>query len=441
MRTLLAATVATLDPRRCGRRRAGRDAADASTTIHVGALLSITGGGSTLGNTSKVALQTAVQKWNAQPAAQRGNTKLVLDVYNTNLEPDKAVTGLKQLAKKGAHVVIGPQSSSEVAAIKDLAASLSVLVVSQGSTASSLAIPDDNVFRFVPTDHVEGKAITDLMVKNGAGEIVPMWRNDAGNQGLSDTVRSTGPTQGSNVTPGYRYEADTTDFTAGLAAITTQVNDAIATVGVDHVAVYLAGFEETAKVLAAAKAIPELAGVRWYGGDGSAQATALIDNKDGAAFAVSAHGYPSPLVALPADRTAKDAALIKSISKKAKVPADAFTLAAYDALNVAATALVKAGKNPDNTALKSRFTAAADGYPGVTGTIELDPPATAPPRPTRSGRSARVARPGTANGPPKWIDTGLWQPAADASTAATLTSDGCPPHLTTGAGHPGVIVR
>ena len=80
----------------------------------------------------------------------------MLDVYNTNLEPEKALTGLKALAKKGAKIVIGPQSSSEVAAIKDEAESLDVLVVSQGSTASSLAIPDDNVFRFVPTDHVEG---------------------------------------------------------------------------------------------------------------------------------------------------------------------------------------------------------------------------------------------------------------------------------------------
>jgi branched-chain amino acid transport system substrate-binding protein len=301
-----------------------------------------------------------------------------------------------------------------------------VLVVSQGSTASSLAIPDDNVFRFVPTDHVEGKAITDLMVKDGTTQIVPMWRNDAGNQGLSDTVRSTAPTQGATVSAGYRYEPDTTDFTTALGAVTTQVNDAIATVGVDHVAVYLAGFEETAKVLAAAKAIPDLAGVRWHGGDGSAQATALIDNKDGAAFAASTNGYPSPLVALPADRATKDAALIKLISTKAKAPADAFTLAAYDALNVAAKALVAAGKNPDNAALQSAFTTAADGYQGVTGTIELDAAGDRTTAPYAFWSICASGSSGTSNGPPKWVRTGLWEPAADPSAAATLTSDGCP---------------
>lgn len=402
-------------------------AADSSdSTVHIGALLSLTGGGSTLGNTSKAALQVAVKQWNAQPSSKRDGKKLVLDVYNTNLEPAKALTGLQALAKKGAHVVIGPQSSSEVAAIKDTADSLGVLVVSQGSTASSLAIPDDNVFRFVPTDHVEGKAITDLMVKDGATQIVPMWRNDAGNQGLSDTVRATGPTVGATVSAGFMYEPDTTDFTDALAAVTTQVNDAVATAGVDHVAVYLAGFEETADVLAAAKAIPDLANVRWYGGDGSAQATALIENKDTAAFAESAGGYPSPLVALPADRATKDAALLKRISKQAKAPADAFTLAAYDALNVSAKALLAAGTDPDNAALRSAFTTAADGYEGVTGTIELDSAGDRTTAPYAFWSICASGKSGTANGPAKWVRTGLWEPAADPNAPATLTSDGCP---------------
>jgi branched-chain amino acid transport system substrate-binding protein len=350
----------------------------------------------------------------------------VLDVYNTNLEPEKALTGLKALAKKGAKIVIGPQSSSEVAAIKDEADSLGVLVVSQGSTASSLAIPDDDVFRFVPTDHVEGRAITDLMVKDGATQIVPMWRNDAGNQGLSDTVRSTAPTQGAAVSEGTRYETDTTDFADPLGTITTQVNDAVATVGVDHVAVYLAGFEETADILAAAKAIPDLANVRWSGGDGSAQATALIDSKDSAAFAVASGGYPSPLVALPADRESEDAALIKLISKKAKAPADAFTLAAYDALNVSALTLATTGPKADGDALREVFKTAADGYEGVTGTIELDAAGDRTTAPYAFWSICATGSSGTAKGPAKWVRTGLWEPGADPNAAATLTSDGCP---------------
>jgi branched-chain amino acid transport system substrate-binding protein len=394
--------------------------------VRIGALLSLTGDGSTLGNSSKAALQVAAQKWNAQPSSARRNTKVVVDVVNTNLEPAKAVSGLRTLAKRGAHIVVGPQSSSEVSAIKDLAASLGVLVVSQGSTASSLAVPDDNVFRFVPTDHVEGRAITDLIVKNGATTIVPMWRNDAGNQGLADTIRSTAPTQAATVTEGYRYEPDTTDFTDALEAISAQVDAAVTTSGANHVAVYLGGFEETAKVLAAAKAVPGLGSVRWYGGDGSAQSTALLDDTAAAEFAETVLGYPSPLVALPEDLATKDQALIKQISKKAKAPADAFTLAAYDAFNVAATTLATAGPKADADALREVFTTAADGYPGVTGTIELDAAGDRTTAPYAFWSICASGSSGNAAGPPKWVRTGLWQPAADPNAAATLTSDGCP---------------
>jgi branched-chain amino acid transport system substrate-binding protein len=425
MRTLVASIIAAIVLGAVGASPAVA-ATSKPTTVHIGALLSITGGGSTLGNSSKAALQVAAQKWNAQPSSARKNTKVVIDVVNTNLEPDKAVSGLKTLAKRGARIVIGPQTSSEVGAVKDLAASLGVLVVSQGSTASSLAIAGDNVFRFVPTDHVEGRAIADLMVKDGATTVVPMWRNDAGNQGLADTIRSTAPPQGATVTEGYRYEPDTTDFTTALQAVTTQVDAAVAAAGADHVAVYLGGFEETAKVLAAAKATPALASVRWYGGDGSAQSTALLDDTDAAKFAETVHGYPSPLVALPADQASKDRALVKLISKKAKAPADAFTLAAYDALNVAATTLATAGPKADADALREAFTTAADGYPGVTGTIELDAAGDRTTAPYAFWSICASGSSGTASGPAKWVRTGLWQPAADPNTAAALSSDGCP---------------
>src|SRR5207237_6268475 len=138
--------------------------------------------------------------------------KVVLDVENTNLEAAQAQAALTRLADKGVRIVIGPQSSSEVAAISEEADPRGVLLVSQGSTASSLGLPDDNVFRFVPTDRVEGRASTDLMINNGASTIIPMWRNDRGNTGLADSVRAAATGSGATVTEGVRYEPGTTDF-------------------------------------------------------------------------------------------------------------------------------------------------------------------------------------------------------------------------------------
>src|SRR5690242_2491675 len=114
MRTLVASIIAALTVGLVGASPTAA-ATPSPTTVRIGALLSLTGDGSTLGNSSKAALQVAAQKWNAQPSSARRNTKVVLDVVNTNLEPAKAVSGLRAIAKRGAHIVIGPQSSSEVA--------------------------------------------------------------------------------------------------------------------------------------------------------------------------------------------------------------------------------------------------------------------------------------------------------------------------------------
>jgi branched-chain amino acid transport system substrate-binding protein len=387
--------------------------------VHIGALLSVTGDGATLGTTSKAALEIAAQRWNAGKEGKK--VKVVLDVENTNLEAEQAQPALTRLAGKGVRVAIGPQSSSEVAAISEQAATRGVILVSQGSTASSLAQPDDNVFRFVPTDRIEGRASVDLILANGAGTIIPMWRNDRGNNGLVESLRAAATASGATVADGVRYESDTTDFTAALADLSTQVQAAVATAGADKVAVYLAGFEEVADVFNGARTVSGLDAVRWYGGDGSAQAKALLA-RDPATFATSTKvkGYPSPLVALPASQAKRDAKLLSQISKRAKNPADAFTLAAYDAFNVAARTLATTPADADAAALRTAFAANADGFNGVTGTIRLDAAGDRVSTPyafwsvCQRGKSAR------------WTETGTWTPASDPSAPGRVRPKSCP---------------
>jgi branched-chain amino acid transport system substrate-binding protein len=71
-------------------------------------------------------------------------------------------------------VVIGPQASSEVGAVRRAAANLGVVVISQGSTAHSLAFADDNVLRFVTDDVREGEALVALLRRDRIDAIVPV---------------------------------------------------------------------------------------------------------------------------------------------------------------------------------------------------------------------------------------------------------------------------
>jgi branched-chain amino acid transport system substrate-binding protein len=386
--------------------------------VHIGALLSVTGDGADLGTTSKEALEIATQRWNARKDKK---VKVVLDVENTNLEAEQAQAALTRLADKGVRIAIGPQSSSEVAAISEQAAARGVILVSQGSTASSLGLPDDNVFRFVPTDRVEGRASTDLMLHNKASTIIPIWRNDRGNNGLAESVRASATSSGATVTEGVRYEPDTTDFSTALADLSTQVQAANASAGADKVAVYLAGFEEVANIFTAARTVTGLDGVRWYGADGSAQTKVLLDSGP-ATFATSGKvaGFPSPLVALPESQAKRAASLLREISKRAKNEADAFTLAAYDAFNVAARTLAETSVDTDAATLRLAFATSAQGAKGTTGTIRLDP---AGDRRSTPYAFWSVCQRGKN---PRWTETGTWTPASDPAAPGQVSPKNCP---------------
>src|SRR5947207_1074415 len=160
-----------------------RRASTANDTIVIGGLFSLTGDGATLGNASKAALELAVRDINTELDTLRVPWQVQMALADTKLTPSGAVDGIKALQAAGATFVIGPQSSAEAAAILDYANANSIVVISQGSTASSLAIPDDYLFRLAPNDKLEGAAIAALMRNDGIDVMVPIWRDDAGNGG------------------------------------------------------------------------------------------------------------------------------------------------------------------------------------------------------------------------------------------------------------------
>lgn len=385
--------------------------------LRVGALLATTGPGSSLGTNSRAALELATQEWNDHLASEGSDVEVVLDVEDTELDPDKAVAALEDLADRGATIVIGPQSSAELAAIADVATDRGVLVISQGSTASSLSGISPNIFRYVPNDRVEGQATADLMAQDGVRSVVPVWRDDAGNEGLVTSVSAAVSAAGGTVATGVRYEPATSDFGPVVAELATQLDAATGQDDPDTVGVYLAGFEETADLLAAA-ADAGLPAVRWYGGDGSAQSAQLLDGP-GAAFAAAAGGYPSPLVALPPDQAAQNAELVTQVEALGGDQPDAFALAAYDAFNVAVQAALDLGPDADIDTLRTSFVELSDHSVGATGPIQLD------------AGGDRTSAPYAfwsicdEGGTTSWVRTGLWTPGAAPGEPGTITAGSC----------------
>ena len=344
---------------------------DDANQLVVGALLSLTGPGRTLGQTSQAALQLAADDLNARLSADGSPTRVSLRIQDTGLDPALALDRLTALAEEGVRIFVGPQSSSEVAALKQFADSAGVVILSQGSTASSLSIEDDNVFRLVPDDSHEGEAVVALMRQDGIGTVVPLWREDAGNQGLHDAVERLFQEAGGTVTAGASYAPGATDFTAQLATIRSEIEAAAAAGGAATVAVFFAAFEESAAaIFAAASADPVFSQVRWYGGDGIVQSALVLADPDAAAFAAATE-LRAPTYGLDDALILENAGLIDAIEARTGLATDAFTLAAYDALHVAALAYSQVGLLSIED-YRSELIRQAGGYTGATGPTELN---------------------------------------------------------------------
>ena len=344
----------------------------ATQEITIGGLFSLTGNWATLGVTSKAAMEVGIDDVNQYVAAGNTGMHFNASISDTKLDPGTALTAVTAMKTAGVEVVIGPQSSAEVAALKNYVDANGMLLVSQSSTAGTLAIANDNVFRLTPSDTLEAVALVGLMKADGMKIVIPYWRNDAGNIGLQVATRALFSSVGS-VKSGIDYPAATTDFGLSLASLKTQVQAVIVERGgtTAGVAVAHAGFDEVVDIMKAAAADPVLSSVRWYGTDGTALNEPLRTNATAAAFAKKV-GFWTPTPGVDDGASARWQPVAARIAARANAQPDAFALAVYDAVWLAAQSYLAAGGHGHTAALKSAFVTAANGFYGASGWTKLN---------------------------------------------------------------------
>lgn len=346
--------------------------------IKVGGLLSLTGNWSDLGTQCHVMMQIGAEQmeqllrhFNPRgiPATRfGGGVTFDLMIEDTLLDPATAASAAARLIAQGAQFIIGPQSSSEVAEVRKITDPAGVVQISPGSTASSLALPNDTVFRFVPADSLESKAVAELANIEGVKTIIPVWRADDGNRGLVNSLRTFAPPLGITVLPGTEYPTTNAPFSSVATSIAATVATAKAQLNLNQIAVYLAAFEEASDFLPFAATHSDLGGVKWYAGDGVALVSDYL--KPGAAQFASQTRMIAPLPALPEEtQQLRDPILPKLIAAGMPAPLP-YAFAGYDAFVCATLAWVLAGG--DRTAVSSVLPSVARTFMGTTGWTVLN---------------------------------------------------------------------
>jgi len=358
---------------------------ESTNTILIGALLPITGTLSSFGESSEASLKLAVEDVNNQLANSGSSSRVGLVIEDTRTDPNVAREKVMDLASKGIRIVIGPSTSAAVAAVKDYADENGILIVSSSSTAPSLSIPNDNVFRFVPDDTHQAEVLAKKMWDEGTRVVIPIWRTDVFGNNLQSLLKEKFEKLGGKVVDGVGYDPPVGNFAASLhrinfivweqelKSLTQKVNDAVRQYGADKVGVYIIAFDEIVPIMIQANRHQELQSVSWYGTDGSVQNEGLIKNIEAAEFAVKTN-FLSPIYGV--ERSDSFKKLEERIVEEIHRVPRSYAQVTYDEFWVAALTLTlnnyTGTQQDDFGSLRQTFVNTANLYTGITGRTELN---------------------------------------------------------------------
>ncbi|MEM2128505.1 MAG: ABC transporter substrate-binding protein [Candidatus Methanosuratincola sp.] len=341
-----------------------------SGEILIGAPLPLTGVLGTYGENARVALQLAESEINAMLNATNAAYRIKILFEDTETKPDVALQKVQSLAAKGCKVMLGLYSSAEVRNCRTYAETNKILLMSPSSTAPDLAIPNDFIFRFCPSDDKQGPAMAMGMYSKGIRYIICMWRGDTYGDGLINAtkVRFQQLGGGFSSSQDIRYNQDAKEFSTEVATLANYVQAAVNTYGADKVAVYAVTFEEITAIMSAASQYPVLSQVKWFGCDGSALSEQLTSDPIAANFAVQV-SFDSTYFA-----PAESEGLIKVrdyIQQRLGRTADPYAYGIYDELYVVVKAMSLAGKY-DGEALQKIIRPVAEVTFGASGLCKLN---------------------------------------------------------------------
>lgn len=340
--------------------------------VAIGALLSLSGNWSSLGLTSKAAIEQAVTDINGYLQSRGSNYEFSATFYDTKLDTAIALKSIKEAKAAGVKHFIGPQSSAEVGSVRDYAVSNDLLVVSQGSTASSLAIANDGIFRFCPGDSIEGSAVATTIRSLGCQHLITLARDDAGNKGLQRAVAAKFTALGGISQSLSPYPANQTDFTSVLATLKPALLTAITNLGASKVGIYIGSFDEIVQLFQQAASDPLFASVRWYGGDGVVLSTAIAANTQAAAFAAATKFF-APTFGLPLQPHPDLTRVVSYIKSKSGIEPDAYGISAYDATWVIANSIINYQSTTSTfPGFLSVFKQESQHFYGLSGPLQLN---------------------------------------------------------------------
>lgn len=333
------------------------------TYVSIAALLPLSGELSSKGKIRKLAIEKGVEDANARWQLENSHVQFALEIIDSHSDPTVALEQANRLWHDGVRIfIVG--SSSEVESLQQWAHDKEVIIISYSSTSPTLGIAGDGIFRMVPNDLEQAKALAELLVFDGIYGIVPVYRNDIYGNQLVEHLIGEFTEQFGIVSAHVIYEPLETNWSDVSSRITEEVEQ----LGLknEQIGIVLISFDEITDILLASEPSPD---IRWYGADTVTLSPAVLNDLEAAEIAhqVQLKGTTFGLT---------DSEALLSIQNDLLRASDGIVLPdalfAYDIPNMLASIIDQLGQSTDIQSLKDFFVEGSATYAGITGWTILD---------------------------------------------------------------------
>jgi branched-chain amino acid transport system substrate-binding protein len=190
----------------------------AADTIKVGAILAVTGPASFLGAPEAKTLEMLTEELNAKGGV--GGRKIELIIKDSGASPEKAISFAKQLIEEEkVFAIIGPSTSGETMAIKNIAEEGKTLLLSCAAAEVIVNPVAKYVFKVAPKDSYAAEKIYHQMKKMGITRIGVLSSNTGFGKAGKEQLEKYAPEHGIAIALSEVYDKAATDLTAEVTKL------------------------------------------------------------------------------------------------------------------------------------------------------------------------------------------------------------------------------
>ncbi|MCD6324530.1 MAG: ABC transporter substrate-binding protein [Desulfurococcales archaeon] len=328
----------------------------------IGFTLPLSGSLSSIGKPWERVVEMGIKDLNAKAKAMGCNVRFEAVVLDDATQDEKALQNVQTFAQQGIKLVIGPAASSQVKAVKSYADSNHIVIISPSSTAPTLSIPDDFIFRTVGSDALQAKVLATLVAQEGFKKVVVFYRNDEYGTAFAQFFKKYFENDFGGSAELQSYTTDLSDYSSEVNSLSSKVSSSGAK------AVVLISFDtDGANILSHASQNPVLSKIRWFASEGIHGASELLQPSL-ASFLMNVK-FMGTRPVTPSNVLYKD--FVKRFKAETGEDPPVFSENLYDAIQIAGMAILMADKY-DGDALKTVLPEVAKNYYGPSGWTLLD---------------------------------------------------------------------